>query len=68
MEGLQGGEMTIEKAIEVLGDIFTSKCQQNPRERREAVKLGIEALKVLQDKRTTQSFHPDDLLPGETKE
>jgi len=60
--------MTIEEAIGIMQRDKHRKFEGDPRNLAAARQLGIEALKRLQDRRTTQSFHPDDLLPGETKE
>ena len=60
--------MTIEKAIEILQDLLREGPQFPPDDRREAVQLGIEALKTVKDMRNHP--FPDGVieLPGETKD
>lgn len=60
--------MTIDEAIEILTIAPGQASYFLTEERRKALALGIAALKVIQKKRTTMSFHPGDLLPGETKD
>lgn len=58
----------IAKAIELLQG-YVKPTKFAPHEDiDDAIELGIAALKRLQDRRATQSFHPEDLLPGETEE
>lgn len=59
--------MTIQEAIEILQDLHTTLPQSDPELRREAVKLGIEALKRLQDGRQKGYDYFAHLLPGETE-
>lgn len=60
--------MTIDQAIEILGGyVYEEKpCPVGLFD--EATRLGIEALKYTKMTRTTQEFHRDTLLPGETNE
>jgi len=44
MCGRRGRYMTIDEAIRILEDLDTTLPQSNPEDRREAVKMGIEAL------------------------
>ena len=60
--------MKVSKAIEVLKDLDTTLPQSDPEERREAVKLGIEALKYFQRGREGEVIIIRALLPGETPE
>lgn len=60
--------MTLDKAIEILLDLDTTLPQSDPEDRRDAVKLGIEALKRLQTLRRTAVSIAFYLLPGETKD
>ena len=60
--------MKMEKAVEILNDLLGEGPQFPPDDRREAVRLSIEALKRIKHLR---SFWGKDLnlkLPGETKE
>lgn len=59
--------MTTDKAIEILEDLDTTLPQYDPELRREAVKLGIEALKRLHDGRTKGYDYFSHPLPGETE-
>jgi hypothetical protein len=58
----------IDKAIEIL----TINNDHNPKfsdaDRRDALKLGIEALKRVKAERTGYETYAPDLLPGETKD
>ena len=57
--------MKIEKAVKVL----SGKCRFTNPEHNEAIRLGIRALKRIQDARDIEPKSPcADLLPGETKE
>ena len=59
--------MTIDEAITILEDLDTTLPQSDPKLRREAVKLGIEALKhCLRWEQQEGDEFP--LLPGETLE
>jgi len=61
--------MTLDTAIEVLADMLGQGPYHEPDERREAVRLGIEALRRLQRHRDYLCQRPNDtLLPGETEE
>ena len=59
--------ITIEKAIDVLYLEYRKRKIPYDDELIDAHLLGIEALKRIQSKRITMSYHPDDLLPGEAK-
>ena len=62
--------MTLERAIEILERMFGFVENWDPIEEQEAFKLGIEALKREQRRRTLVSYHPDDVfiqLRGESK-
>jgi len=58
--------MTIDEAIEVLKDLDTTLPQFPPEKRREAVKLGLEALKGIVALRRGDIFYIDEPLSGET--
>jgi len=58
--------MTLDTAIEVLADLLGEGPYYDPEYRREAVKLGIEALKKVY--RDRQLWRVPPLLPGETEE
>ena len=60
--------MKLEKAIEILHDLLGEGPQFSPDDRRDAVKLGIEALKRLQDIRKSPWTTGVEILPGETTE
>jgi hypothetical protein len=66
---MQGGteEMTLEKAIKVLTDMGTPHFQGSTEDILKARKLGIEALKRLQDNRRDPEFDHWIPLPGETE-
>lgn len=59
--------ITLEKAIEILTQWKKDNCPPPLADELNALNLSIEALKRIQSKRITMSYHPDDLLPGETK-
>jgi len=59
--------MTIKKAIEILADLLTEGPQYPPDDRRDAVKLGIEALKLLEEQREHYIDIEQVSLPGETE-
>ncbi len=59
--------MFIDKAIEILEDLVRDQPTFSPDDRRDAVKLGIEALKRLKDIRHFGEFGAVHPLPGETK-
>jgi len=60
--------MTIDEAIELLELYEPHGHQEEWFQHREAIKLGIEALKLLQIERKTTIHHLHTLLPGETEE
>ena len=60
--------MTIEEAIKILEDILNFVKPGDPPEEHDAVKLGIEALKRLQEHRYDHIDITYRALPGETKE
>lgn len=60
--------MKLEKAKEILTDLVRDQPTFSPDDRREAVKLGIEAMKQIRNHREYGYFAPIPLLPGETKE
>jgi len=57
--------MKIAEAIETLTDLKTTLPQSNPEKRREAVELGIEALKREKANRDNPDFVMVGTLPGE---
>ena len=59
--------MKLEKAIVGLEDLLVDDPHFDPERRREAVKLGIEALKRVKHVRETYQKSSYVLLPGETK-
>jgi len=59
--------MKLEKAIEILEDLLGESPQFSPDDRRDAVKLGIEALKVVQWNRTHKYSSNALLLCHETE-
>lgn len=61
------GVMKIGKAIELL-DVAKEGWPFNDEEYYKALKLGIEALKVIQKLRPGSSYWREMRLPGETKE
>lgn len=60
--------MKIEKAIEVLETLLTPDPQFSPELRKDAVRLGIEALKAMKNARSLVSRKAYRLLPGETED
>ena len=60
--------MTIEKAIEVLTLEVTTNLDSGAEDFNAAVKLGIEALKRIQECRPADYMIKEDYLPGETEE
>ena len=56
--------MDPEKAIEILEDATHFHFPADGLEFRDAVKLGIEALKEIQHLHKSQVLHDDELLPG----
>jgi len=60
--------MTIDEAIEILDLEISCDFEGNEKDRQDAVKLGIEALKHIYELRHHHNVLPDYLLPGETEE
>jgi hypothetical protein len=60
--------MTLGQAINILTDLLGEGPQFSPDKRREAVSLGIEALKAVKDVRANNYYTPISPLPGETAE
>ena len=60
--------MTLQKAIEILIDLLGEGPQFPPDDRREAVNLGIEALKGIQYNRDVRHNQNWNKLPSETQE
>lgn len=60
--------MNLSKAIEILHDLLGESPQYPPDDRRDAVKLGIEAMKRFQLYRRDTVNSILDPLPGETEE
>jgi len=60
--------MTLDEAIEILGDIIRFVKPADPPYEHDAIKLGIEALKEVKDKRYLGTGYKYILLPGETEE
>lgn len=58
--------MNIPKAIEILTDLLGEGPQFSPDDRRDAVKLGVEALNTIKEYRKVPFYHTLKLLPGET--
>jgi len=61
-------KMKVSKAIEIMEDLMTTEPQFDPDDRRDAVKLGIEALKRVEDMRISPCTTADEYLPGETED
>jgi len=59
--------MKIEKAIEILGDSCWDYIPEEETDIRDAVKLGIEALKFCQKYKRMICQHQETLLPGEDR-
>ena len=60
--------MKIEKAIEILEGLIPIFSSPKPGDRADAIKLGIEAMKRIQeDRRVNDDLNPYP-LPGETKD
>ncbi|MBA7543139.1 hypothetical protein ES705_35466 [subsurface metagenome] len=57
--------MHIEKAIEILEDLMTTAPQFDPDDRRDAVELGIEALKRIESCRVGDAANVELPLSGE---
>ena len=60
--------MNLLKAIEVLTLLLNDDWPGPARDANDALKLGIEALKRIQDMRISPCCTADEILPGETKE
>jgi len=60
--------MTIDKAIKQLTEILEISRNRNPVSDRNAIKLGIEALKAVKYARANNYYTPIALMPGETKD
>lgn len=60
--------MNIDKAIEINQSLLDGTYDHRDEEMEEALKLGIEALKVIRDVRPTDYEAIDAPLPGETKD
>lgn len=60
--------MTIDEAIEVLGLILKDREPYTGSLGNDAIKLGIEALKVIKDMRIAYGFYHLSKLEGEAKE
>ncbi len=58
--------MQIDKAIEILADILHYVQPGDPPDEHDAIKLGIESLKLIKQHPTIRYFLQDKLLPGET--
>ncbi len=58
--------MTIDEAIKILGELDEG-CESKVKEDRDALKLGIEALKHIKRDRELPHNPDHPLLPGETK-
>lgn len=59
--------MTIDKAIEILGLRIKSPFVRANPDTKDAIKLGIEALKRIKECRLADHTIKEDLLPGETE-
>jgi hypothetical protein len=64
----EGGAMILDKAIKILNEHACQKMKIFDEDLEEAEKLGIEALKRLQDNRRDPEFDHWVPLPGETQE
>ena len=60
--------MKLLKAVEVLDDILHYVSPGDPPDEHDALKLGIEALKRINQYRLADHMIEEDLLPGETDE
>lgn len=60
--------MTIDKAIEIMRDLLGEGPSFPPDDRRDAVKLSIEALDCIRAWRQSLPLDNPQLLPGETKQ
>ena len=59
--------MNIDKTIEILQDIYMKGYKLTTKDHYAALKLGIEALKRVQDSRVQRLADFTNLLPGETE-
>ena len=59
--------MTLEKATEILRDLLGEAPQWPPDDRRDAVKLGIEALELIKESREDRYYLSDQPLPSEAE-
>ena len=60
--------MTLDKAIEILNRVEPDSRPFDYEEEKEAIRLGIEAIRRIKDARTDEVEVEKGLLPGETKE
>ncbi len=60
--------MTLEKAIEILNLAHAGVISIQSKDYQDAVKLGIEAMKRVEDMRISPCTTADEILPGETPE
>ena len=60
--------MKIDEAIEILSILESRTQNYSTMFKKDALKLGIEALKRVQGMRPNKYGSPDPLLPGETKQ
>jgi len=60
--------MTLDKAIEILNRVEPDSRPFDYEEEKEAIRLGIEAMRRIKDARTDEVEVEKGLLPGETKE
>lgn len=58
--------MTLEKAIEIMIDLLGETPQYPPNDRRDAVKIGIEATVLYRNQRIDYPDHVPKSLDGET--
>jgi len=60
--------MTLDKAIEILNSVEPDSRPFDYEEEKEAIRLGIEAMRRIKDARTAEVELEKTLLPGETEE
>lgn len=60
--------MTIDKAIQVLNYLISISSHMPNPDHRDAIKLGIEALKRIKQQRALEACERSYLLPGETRD
>ncbi len=58
--------MLLSKAIEILQDILRYEYSAHKTDKRDAIMLGLQALRRCQQERALVPQHPDTRLPGET--